>query len=136
MSLTGTSVVLIHDHTFSGRGGPVFEFAQSMGSGLGPAPFLLSGNSGSVLLRPGVQIVVSVGPISSATGPVTALGVGVLAFYAVLLLGGAQDIWAQKLDVSLTAVLWTFRPPAAVTPSIDESCKNARISYTFARHRA
>ncbi len=39
----------------------------------------------------------------------TALGVGVLTFYAVLLLAGAQDIWAQKLDVSLTAVLWTFR---------------------------
>jgi ubiquinol-cytochrome c reductase cytochrome b subunit len=39
----------------------------------------------------------------------TALGVTVLTFYAVLLLAGGQDIWADTFDVSLTAVLWTFR---------------------------
>jgi ubiquinol-cytochrome c reductase cytochrome b subunit len=39
----------------------------------------------------------------------TALGVTVLAFYAVLLLAGGQDIWAQTFDVSLMSVVWTFR---------------------------
>jgi ubiquinol-cytochrome c reductase cytochrome b subunit len=39
----------------------------------------------------------------------SAIGVGVLTFYAVLLLAGGQDIWSQRLGVSLTAVLWTFR---------------------------
>ena len=39
----------------------------------------------------------------------TAIGVGVLTFYVVLLLAGAQDIWAQRLDIGLEAILWTFR---------------------------
>src|SRR5262249_54996844 len=46
----------------------------------------------------------------------TALGVVVLTFYAVLLLAGGQGIWAQKLDVSLASVLWTFRVLVFVLP--------------------
>jgi ubiquinol-cytochrome c reductase cytochrome b subunit len=46
----------------------------------------------------------------------TALGVVVLTFYSVLLLAGAQDIWSQQLDVSLSAVLWTFRVLVFVLP--------------------
>jgi ubiquinol-cytochrome c reductase cytochrome b subunit len=48
----------------------------------------------------------------------TALGVVVLTFYAVLLLAGGQDIWAQQLDVSLSAVLWTFRVLVFVLPVV------------------
>jgi hypothetical protein len=48
----------------------------------------------------------------------TALGVVVLSFYAVLLLAGGQDIWAQQLDVSLSAVLWTFRVLVFVLPVV------------------
>jgi ubiquinol-cytochrome c reductase cytochrome b subunit len=46
----------------------------------------------------------------------TALGVVVLAFYAVLLLAGGQDIWAQQFGVSLSSVLWTFRITVFVVP--------------------
>jgi ubiquinol-cytochrome c reductase cytochrome b subunit len=46
----------------------------------------------------------------------TALGVAVLTFYVVLLLAGAQDLWSQLLDVSLTSVLWTFRVLVFVAP--------------------
>jgi hypothetical protein len=48
----------------------------------------------------------------------SALGVVVLTFYAVLLLAGGQDIWAQQLDVSLSSVLWTFRVLVFVLPVI------------------
>jgi ubiquinol-cytochrome c reductase cytochrome b subunit len=48
----------------------------------------------------------------------TALGVVVLTFYSVLLLAGAQDIWSQELNVSLSAVLWTFRILVFVLPAV------------------
>src|SRR4051812_32508649 len=48
----------------------------------------------------------------------TALGVVVLTFYSVLLLAGAQDLWAQMFDVSLSTVLWTFRIAVFVLPVI------------------
>ena len=48
----------------------------------------------------------------------TAIGVGVLTFYSVLLLAGGQDIWAQKLDVGLSSVLWTFRILLVVLPVV------------------
>jgi hypothetical protein len=46
----------------------------------------------------------------------TAIGVGVLAFYATLLLAGAQDLWSQHLGISLDVVLWTFRVLVFVAP--------------------
>ena len=46
----------------------------------------------------------------------TAIGVGVLAFYATLLLAGAQDLWSQHLGISLDVVLWTFRVLVFVLP--------------------
>jgi len=48
----------------------------------------------------------------------TALGVTALTFYAVLLLAGGQDIWAETFGVSLTAVLWTFRVLVIVLPPL------------------
>ena len=46
----------------------------------------------------------------------TSLGVMVLSFYAVLLLAGGQDIWADELGVSLTTVLWAFRVMVVAVP--------------------
>jgi ubiquinol-cytochrome c reductase cytochrome b subunit len=46
----------------------------------------------------------------------TAIGVGVLAFYATLLLAGAQDLWSQHLGISLDVVLWSFRVLVFVLP--------------------
>ncbi len=48
----------------------------------------------------------------------TALGVVVLAFYAVLLLAGGQDIWAQELDLPLPTVLWALRIMLVVVPAV------------------
>ena len=39
----------------------------------------------------------------------TAIGVGVLAFYLVLTLAGAQDIIAQKFNLDISTVVWTLR---------------------------
>ena len=39
----------------------------------------------------------------------TAIGTGVLTFYVVLTVAGAQDIIAQKLGVSIPPVTWTLR---------------------------
>ena len=39
----------------------------------------------------------------------TAIGVGVLTFYVVLLVAGGQDVIAQKLGVSIEPVTWTLR---------------------------
>jgi ubiquinol-cytochrome c reductase cytochrome b subunit len=39
----------------------------------------------------------------------TAIGVGVVTFYGVLLLAGGDDIIAEKLDVAIVPVVWTFR---------------------------
>jgi ubiquinol-cytochrome c reductase cytochrome b subunit len=46
----------------------------------------------------------------------TALGVTALAFYAVLLLAGAQDISADRFSLSLESVIWTFRVLVFVVP--------------------
>jgi ubiquinol-cytochrome c reductase cytochrome b subunit len=48
----------------------------------------------------------------------TAIGVGVLTFYAVLLFAGAQDLWSQHLGISLDVVLWTFRVLVVVLPVV------------------
>jgi ubiquinol-cytochrome c reductase cytochrome b subunit len=39
----------------------------------------------------------------------TAIGVGVLTFYGVLVVAGAQDVVAQKLGVSIPPVTWALR---------------------------
>jgi ubiquinol-cytochrome c reductase cytochrome b subunit len=46
----------------------------------------------------------------------TAIGVGVLAFYIVLLLAGGQDIFAERLRVSITSVLHAFQIGLLVVP--------------------
>jgi quinol---cytochrome-c reductase cytochrome b subunit len=48
----------------------------------------------------------------------TAIGVGVLTFYSVLLLAGGQDIWAETFGISLTAVVWTFRVLVLALPPV------------------
>src|SRR3954454_19990383 len=48
----------------------------------------------------------------------TALGVAVLSFYFVLLLAGAQDIWSDRLGLSLSTVLWSFRVMVFVVPLV------------------
>ena len=39
----------------------------------------------------------------------TAIGAGVISFYVVLTLAGGQDIIAQKLNLSISTVVWTLR---------------------------
>jgi ubiquinol-cytochrome c reductase cytochrome b subunit len=46
----------------------------------------------------------------------TAIGVGVLAFYVVLLLAGGQDIVAERLRISITSVLHAFQIGLLVVP--------------------
>ena len=46
----------------------------------------------------------------------TALGVATLTFYIVLLVAGAQDIVAQKLDVGITTVTHSLQAMAVVLP--------------------
>ena len=46
----------------------------------------------------------------------TAIGVGVLAFYIVLLLAGGQDIVAQRLGVDVTAVMYAFQASLLAVP--------------------
>ena len=46
----------------------------------------------------------------------TPVGVGVLTFYVVLTVAGAQDIIAQKLGVSIPPVTWTLRVLVVVLP--------------------
>ncbi|MDP9019641.1 MAG: ubiquinol-cytochrome c reductase cytochrome b subunit [Actinomycetota bacterium] len=48
----------------------------------------------------------------------TAIGVGVLTFYGVLLLAGGDDIIAQKLDVAIVPVVWAFRILLFVLPLV------------------
>jgi ubiquinol-cytochrome c reductase cytochrome b subunit len=64
----------------------------------------------------------------------TALGVVVLTFYAVLLLAGGQDIWAQQLDVSLSSVLWTFRVLVFVLPVLTGAF-TYKLCRDLERHR-
>ncbi len=46
----------------------------------------------------------------------TAIGVGVLTFYGVLLLAGGDDIIAEKLDLPIVPVVWAFRILLFVLP--------------------
>lgn len=46
----------------------------------------------------------------------TAIGVGVVTFYGVLLLAGGDDIIAEKLGVAIVPVVWTFRVLLFVLP--------------------
>lgn len=46
----------------------------------------------------------------------TAIGVGVLAFYVVLLLAGGQDIVAEQLRVRVTSVVYAFQIGLVVLP--------------------
>ena len=48
----------------------------------------------------------------------TGLGVGVLSFYVILFAAGAQDIWAQHLDVEVTMVRDVFRVLVFVVPVV------------------
>jgi ubiquinol-cytochrome c reductase cytochrome b subunit len=44
--------------------------------------------------------------------------VATLSFYAVLFLGGAADVLAATFDVSVNAVLWTFRIAVLAAPPV------------------
>jgi ubiquinol-cytochrome c reductase cytochrome b subunit len=46
----------------------------------------------------------------------TAIGVLVLTFYVVLLLAGAQDIWADLFGLSLDSTIWAFRLLIVIVP--------------------
>ncbi len=46
----------------------------------------------------------------------TAIGTGVITFYIVLTLAGAQDVLSQQLDLSITAVVWGLRVLLVVVP--------------------
>ncbi len=46
----------------------------------------------------------------------TAIGAGVLSFYLVLTLAGGQDIIAQKMNLSISRVVWTLRVLLVVLP--------------------
>jgi ubiquinol-cytochrome c reductase cytochrome b subunit len=46
----------------------------------------------------------------------TAIGVGVLGFYVVLFLAGGSDVLADTFNLSVNAVLWTFRIGVFVVP--------------------
>jgi ubiquinol-cytochrome c reductase cytochrome b subunit len=58
----------------------------------------------------------------------TAIGVGVLAFYVVLLLAGGQDIVAQHLGVRVTAVVRAFQIALLAVP-----LAAALLTYKLAR---
>ena len=48
----------------------------------------------------------------------TAIGVGTLTFYIVLFAAGAQDIFAQKLGLSVPTITWTLRVMVFVLPLV------------------
>jgi hypothetical protein len=48
----------------------------------------------------------------------SAFGLGVLTFYAILLLAGSQDILASELNVTMTPVTWMLRIGVIVVPII------------------
>jgi ubiquinol-cytochrome c reductase cytochrome b subunit len=48
----------------------------------------------------------------------TALGAATLSFYSVLFLGAASDVIASSFQVSVNAVLWTFRVAVFVLPPL------------------
>jgi ubiquinol-cytochrome c reductase cytochrome b subunit len=61
----------------------------------------------------------------------TAIGVGVLAFYIVLLVGGGQDLIAQRLNVSIEPVTWALRIALLVLP-----LASAWLAYRLCRDLA
>jgi ubiquinol-cytochrome c reductase cytochrome b subunit len=48
----------------------------------------------------------------------TAIGVAALTFYGALTIGGASDVLARKLDISVNAMIWTLRTVVIVLPPI------------------
>ena len=48
----------------------------------------------------------------------TAIGIAVLTFYVVLFIAGSLDIGAQRLAVSVPAIMWTLRIALIVLPPI------------------
>lgn len=48
----------------------------------------------------------------------TAFGVAVLAFFVVLTMAAGQDIIAERLGISIPAVVWTFRSLLVVAPTL------------------
>ena len=59
----------------------------------------------------------------------TAIGAGVLTFYLVMTLAGAQDVFSQQLDLSITVVVWGLRVlhvalPLAVALATYKLCKD------------
>lgn len=46
----------------------------------------------------------------------TAIGTGVISFYVVLTLAGGQDIFAEKLNFSISTVVWTLRGMLVALP--------------------
>lgn len=65
----------------------------------------------------------------------TAIGVGVLAFYAVLFIGGGQDIIAQKFQISLDTTHLTLQIMLLVVPLLSGTlawklCQDLRSEHT------
>jgi ubiquinol-cytochrome c reductase cytochrome b subunit len=63
----------------------------------------------------------------------TGLGMGVITLFAVLLLSGGQDVYAQHLNISLTTALWTGRillvtAPIAVLLVTWKICHDLRLA--------
>ena len=48
----------------------------------------------------------------------TAFGAGFLAFFFVLLVGGAEDVFATWLDTSVQQVVWVLRISCIIVPPI------------------
>jgi ubiquinol-cytochrome c reductase cytochrome b subunit len=70
----------------------------------------------------------------------TALGVATLTFYVVLLVAGAQDIVAQKLDVGITTVTHSLQAMAIVLPAAAAAlafklCRDLQGSDALAEQR-
>jgi len=68
----------------------------------------------------------------------TAIGTGVLTFYVVLTVAGAQDIIAQKLGVSIPPVTWTLRVlllalPLAAAALANKLCHDLQASDAHTR---
>ena len=58
----------------------------------------------------------------------TAIGVGVLTFYAVLFVAGSQDVIASWLDLSVNAVTWVLRTLLVVLPLL-----TAAVTFSWCR---
>ncbi len=68
----------------------------------------------------------------------TAIGVGVLAFYAMLFVAGSQDIIAQKLQFDIVTIIWWERVLTIVVPLVSAAFawKLARDLHRGSRMRA